>query len=124
MAKRRGYPVNHEEEKTRQYLHEVASREQERAQLKQDLKKTKVSTQDQNDIGMLSSGWNAFRPTLKEHLNKTSRLGITRADAIAKHWNEIGYKTGSGKHWTPRLVNIAKAMFGIKHGLTIVDDKP
>jgi hypothetical protein len=37
---------------------------------------------------------------------RKARIG--RADEAAAALNRMGFKTGSGQRWTPRLVNIAK----------------
>ena len=57
---------------------------------------------------------------LKAYFEKSHKAGHTKANDIAAFWNNMGFKTGSGSKWTPRLVNIAKDMRGIKHGSKII----
>ena len=118
---KRSWQAYDQEETTRNAIEAAEQRQAAHVQLKKDLNTITVSTQDKNDIGMLSSGWKEFLPVLKDRLKQSQKLGYTRANEIARIWNEAGFMTRSGKPWTPRLVNIAKDEFGIKHGYKVVN---
>jgi hypothetical protein len=109
-----------QEEKTRKAIDAGKKRAGEYAQYGKFIRTIVVHTADRMDIGMLSSGWSAYSLTLKAKLSNAGKAGVTKANDIAKMWNRTGFKTGSGKMWTPRLVNIAKSEFGIRHGYRIV----
>ncbi|MAY36682.1 MAG: hypothetical protein CMN84_11340 [Spongiibacteraceae bacterium] len=110
----------HGKGRTQDYLDEVGSKEKELRKIRRDLKTIRVSSQDKNDIGMYSSGWKNFLASIKGQFDRSKDAGLTRADDVAKFWNETGFKTASGEKWTPRLVNIAKDKIGIKHGSKII----
>jgi len=116
MVKKNKYREN----PSQAYLEELEQKEAEHRQIKNDMSNIIVSSQDKNDLGMLSSGWNAFETGIKSQLQKAKKAGATKANDVAKFWNDIGFKTASGNKWTPRLVNIVKDREGIKHGSKIV----
>ena len=122
MSKKKKYKVSYSSDRSQEYLDGLDAKETEFQQFKQDMKTVRISTQDKNDIGMLSSGWQDFLKTLKPQFEKSRKAGHTRADHVSKFWNDIGFKTASGKSWSPRLVNIAKDKVGIKHGFVFVYD--
>ncbi len=105
---------------TQEYLDKCERKEKDFQKYKEDMKIIWVSTQDKQDIGMYSAGWESFLKTLEMHFKKSQKAGYTRADEVSKFWNSLGFKTGSGKMWTPRLVNLAKDNMGIKHGSKII----
>jgi hypothetical protein len=63
---------------------------------------------DEVDLGCKSSGWADYKIILRARLLFLRKANIHRADQIAKALNRMGFKTGSGKSWNPRLVNVAK----------------
>ncbi len=120
MSKKKKYKGPQSRDYSREYLDALDVKEKEFQKFKQDMKTIRVSTQDKNDIGMFSSGWQDFLKALKPQFEKSRKAGHTRADYVCKFWNDIGFKTASGKSWTPRLVNIAKDKVGIKHGCIFI----
>lgn len=118
--KSKGKKGNIRPDASQMYLEELEQKEVEHRQLKKDMSNIIVSSQDKNDLGMLSSGWKAFEGEIKSQLQKARIAGATKANDVAKFWNETGFKTASGNRWTPRLVNIIKDREGIRHGSKII----
>ena len=88
--------------------------------LRRDLKKIAVSSQDLVDLGVYSSGWDNYKIELNNKFEAARKNNLYKSFDICKHWNEIGFKTGSGKVWSIRLINVAKDKLKIKHGLEVI----
>jgi hypothetical protein len=72
------------------------------------LRRIEVTGGDEVALGCKSSGWPEFKELLKAKLLFLRKARIGRADEAAAALNRMGFKTGSGQRWTPRLINIAK----------------
>jgi hypothetical protein len=72
------------------------------------LRRIEITGGDEVAIGSKSSGWSEFKVALKAKLLFLERANIRRADEAASALNRMGFKTGSGQHWTPRLIKVAK----------------
>jgi hypothetical protein len=59
-------------------------------------------------LGCNSSGWPEFQDRLRARLLQLDRAKILLPDRIAAIWNKDGFKTGAGRQWTVRLVEVAK----------------
>lgn len=78
------------------------------------LRRMEITGGDETALGCKSSGWPEYKELLGTKLKGLASNNITRADQAAKVLNAMGFKTGSGQTWTPRLVNVAKfVMFGL-----------
>jgi hypothetical protein len=72
------------------------------------LRRVEITGGDEVALGSKSSGWPEFKEALKEKLLFLKRANIRRADEAASALNRMGFKTGSGQRWTPRLITVAK----------------
>jgi hypothetical protein len=78
------------------------------------LRRMEITGGDETELGCKSSGWTEYRERLLIKLHDLARNGITQADQAARILNNTGFKTGSGRPWTPRLINVAKfKLFGL-----------
>jgi len=77
---------------------------------KSALRRYEISSEDELQLGMKSSGWKDYLNDLRAELALVRRLNVSAADAIARVWNGKGFKTGYGKTWNARLVKIAKVI--------------
>jgi len=81
-----------------------------RAAEQEALRRIEITGGDETAIGCKPSGWPEYKIILSEKLRGLVINNITKADQSAKVLNTMGFKTGSGQLWTPRLINIAKFM--------------
>jgi hypothetical protein len=72
------------------------------------LRRIVITREDELALGSKSSGWGQFKETLRSKLVFLKRANLGRADEAASALNRMGFKTGSGQLWTPRLINVAK----------------
>jgi hypothetical protein len=72
------------------------------------LRRIEITGGDEVALGCKSSGWPQFKEALVAKLLFLRKAKIGRADQAAAALNRMGFKTGSGQPWTPRLINIAK----------------
>src|SRR5262245_58163569 len=72
------------------------------------LRRIEITGGDEVALGCKSSGWLEYKEALKAKLLFLRKARIGRADEAAATLNRMGFKTGSGQPWTPRLINIAK----------------
>lgn len=72
------------------------------------LRRFDITGGDAVALGAKSSGWPEYKEVLKAKLVFLKKANIRRANEAASALNRMGFKTGSGQTWTPRLVNIAK----------------
>jgi hypothetical protein len=78
------------------------------------LRRIEITGGDEVALGCKSSGWLEYKDALKAKLLFLRKAKIGRADEAAAALNRMGFKTGSGQPWTPRLINIAKMkLFGV-----------
>lgn len=78
------------------------------------LRRFEVTGGDETAIGCKSSGWPEYKIVLTERLRGLAASKVTKADQSARVFNAVGFKTGSGQTWTPRLINVAKfLLFGL-----------
>jgi len=75
---------------------------------RQALRRMEINGGDEVALGSKSSGWLEFKVALKAKLLFLDKANIRRADDAASTLNRMGFKTGSGQLWTPRLIKIAK----------------
>lgn len=75
---------------------------------RQALRRMEITGGDEVALGVKSSGWPEFKEVLKAKLLFLRKANIRRADEAASALNRMGFKTGSGQVWTPRLIKIAK----------------
>lgn len=59
-------------------------------------------------LGCNSSGWSEFQDRLRARLSQLDKAKISLPDRIAAIWNKDGFKTGAGRQWTARLVEVAR----------------
>ena len=106
-------------ERTERQYRELEEKPYQVAAERRALRRIAITFSDEVALGCMSSGWLQYNKSLKAKLLSLKGAGITRADETAATLNEIGFKTGSGQRWTPRLINIAKIkLFGLmKHRL-------
>ena len=77
------------------------------------LRRIEITGGDEVALGCKSGGWPEFSEALRGKLLFLRRAKIVRADHAASALNRMGFKTGSGQNWTPRLINVAKMkLFG------------
>lgn len=67
-----------------------------------------VSSADHVELGTKTSGWTIYRTRLRTELAAMAKCNMHRADQVTRIWNSKGFRTGSDRAWTPRLVKIAK----------------
>jgi hypothetical protein len=68
---------------------------------------------DQVSLGSKSSGWPEYKEVLRTKLLFLKKAKFFHANEAASALNRMGFKTGSGQTWTPRLINLAKmVLFG------------
>lgn len=72
------------------------------------LKRVDVLAGDAVALGCNSSGWPEFQDKLRARLLQLDKAKILLPDRIAAIWNKDGFKTGAGRQWTARLVEVAK----------------
>ena len=90
-------------------LYEEVQQQAARKVAEQDaLRKMEITGGDQTALGCKSSGWTEYKDLLALKLKGLTKANITKADQSAKVLNAMGFKTGSGQIWTPRLINVAK----------------
>jgi hypothetical protein len=78
------------------------------------LRRIEITGGDEVALGCKSSGWPQYRELLEAKLLFLRKANLGRADQAASALNRMGFKTGSGQPWTPRLINIAKIkLFGV-----------
>lgn len=78
------------------------------------LRRMEITGGDETALGCKSSGWPEYKELLATKLKGLASNNITRADQAAKVLSAMGFRTGSGQPWTPRLVNVARfVMFGL-----------
>lgn len=74
------------------------------------LRRIEITGGDKVALGCKSSGWPEYQKTLRVKLAFLRDANLRRADEAAAALNRMGFKTGSGQQWTPRLVNVAKML--------------
>jgi hypothetical protein len=87
---------------------------------KSALRRIEITGEDEIALGCKSSSWPEFGKALLAKILFLRKANIGRADQAAAALNRMGFKTGSGQRWTPRLINVAKMkLFGsISHEST------
>lgn len=75
---------------------------------RQALRRIDITRGDNVSLGCNSSGWSEYQDILRARLLFLEKANITHADKAASTFNRMGFKTGSGQQWTPRLINVAK----------------
>lgn len=95
-------------EANRQYYADIERRALIRDAEKVALRRIEVTGGDETALGCKSSGWTEYSILLTKRLKALAANRITKADQSARVFNAMGFKTGSGQSWTPRLINVAK----------------